>query len=477
MRIPFLVGASYRSESVVAATERTMNWIPEIIEAEGGKAQIVLYPTPGLGVPKVTFAAGSGRGIFETQGRVFTVQGTSLWEIDQNYNPTLRGSIQLDGNPVTMSGNGDGGDELFVTSGNEGYVLDMLTNTLTNPVSDVTMGDHLDGFFVALDATTSTLKISDSLDGNTWDPLQFVQRSDASDPWKAMISQGGEIWTIGSKTGGVFYNAGTAPFPFQLRTEAFFERGIIAPFSLALFDNSIAWLGSSQQGFGIVYRAQGYQPVRISNHAIEQAIDGYAVQSDAVGWSYEDRGHTFYVLDFPTAQRTWVYDASTQMWHERAKWDASLGQYRSYRARHHCLGFETRHLVTDPVDGAIYELDRNVFTDAGGDVLRRERVTAHTSSEHRQIVVDEVQIELERGVGLVSGQGSDPLIMFDFSRDGGRTWSNQRTVSAGRLGRYRARAKFYRLGLGRDWVFRIAVSDPVAWRIIDGYFLAREGAH
>lgn len=487
MRIPLFIGPSHTSQSRIADAQRTMNWIPEVMEEQGSKARVVLYPTPGLGVAKATFAEAPGRAISEVASRCFTVQGGAFYELSSTYGATKlnpSADMAVDNNPATIANNGEG-KQIFITSGGAGYLYDFtdlaaptFTTVLTGTGSDhVTVGDHLDGFFLALNVQLSQFRISGLSNGATWDGLDFVQRSDASDPWKGMISQGGEIWLIGTKTGGVWYNAGTSPFPFALRTESFFEVGLLATFSLARFDNSIAWLGASEQGRGIVYRASGYTPVRISTHPIEEAIHGYAVVDDAVGWSYEDRGHIYYVLDFPTAGATWVYDASTKMWHERGKWDTTYGIWRGYRARYHANAFN-RHLVCDWLVGGVYELSSSVYTDAGGDILRRARRTSHVANENKQITIDQVEIELERGIGLIGGSvARDPTIMFRASRDGGRTWMNQRALRAGQGGEYSARAITRRLGSGRDWVFEIAVTDPVPWRIIDGYMEARAGAH
>jgi hypothetical protein len=68
---------------------------------------------------------------------------------------------------------------------------------------------------------------------------------------------------------------------------------------------------------------------------------------------------------------------------------------------------------------------------------------------------------MEAGTGLIDGQGEDPQLMMQVSKDGGHVFGNERWVSIGKQGRYRARAKFNRLGRSRDWVFKFRVTDPV----------------
>jgi len=60
-------------------------------------------------------------------------------------------------------------------------------------------------------------------------------------------------------------------------------------------------------------------------------------------------------------------------------------------------------------------------------------------------------------------------MMFRSSADGGKTWSNERTMNAGAVGKYKARAYLTRLGKPRMWVPEVSVSDPIPWRVIDAY--------
>jgi hypothetical protein len=470
MRYPGFIGHSYESQSAIAAGERLVNWYPEIIES-GGKTQAALYPCPGL----VAFAdtgESPGRGIFAENDRLFAVQGTRLKEISSAGVVTDRGAVAINDNPVMMTTNGDAGGEMFIIAGGSGYVFNLNTNTLTLEVADVTMGGQIDGFFVALDAASSTLKISESLDGTTWDALQIAQRSAASDPWIAMIVVRREIYLFGEKTGEVWYNAGLSPFPFAQRQGAFFQTGVIAPFSLAPFGDSMAWLGQSAAGSGIVYWMNGYTPNRISNHAVEWAIQQYKADGgidDAIGWSYENQGHSFYVLTFPTQGKTWVFDATTSRWHERGLWNGQANDYIAYRPRFHAQAYE-KNLVCDAQGDVIYELSPTTYTDVDGEGIRRVRRAPHLANENQRSIVHTFEVEADRGVGLVDGQqGDDPQLMLRYSRNGGKTFGTERSRTLGALGAYTTRIKWDRCGQGRDWVFEVSCSDPVPVRLLDAY--------
>lgn len=476
MKFPGFVGPSYTSQSRVADAERTVNFYPERLESPGAKARYALYPTPGV----TTFATANEapvRGLFVHEGRCFTVIGYRLYEVGSDGTLTHRGDVQIDPNPVTFATNGDGGNQLLVTSGDRAYALDLGSNALTEELaSGAAFGGFLDGFFLALDAATSTLQISNLLDGTTWSASQIAQRTAGSDRWVSMIVAHREIWLFGSLTTEVWYNAGTAPFPFAPIPGAFLQHGILAPHSVAQLGSPV-WLGQSKDGPGMVYQADGYAARRISDHALEFAIASYETVTDAIGWTYQEQGHSFYVLSFPTAQATWVYDAATQLWHERGYWDTNTATYAAWRPQYHAYAFG-KHLVGDRSTGTIYEASVTKGSDVDGAAVRRMRRTPHVVNEQVQVFYKEFEIDMETGLGLATGQGVDPQVMLRISRDGGRTYGPERQASAGRQGQYRQRVVWTRIGAARDAVFEVTVSDPiVGWRLVDAYLTLEMGTH
>lgn len=456
-------GPSYLSQSRIASPERCMNWYPELIEVPKAEFQVVLYPTPGL-TSFGTMTQSPCRGMFEEQDRVWTIGGTRLFEFTSAGGAgTDRGAVVVDSNPATFCSSGDYGGQVFITTGTRGYILTLSTNVLTQPVNAVTMGGYVDGYFVALDAVTSTLRISALADGATW--TQTAQRTAGADRWVALFVNHREIWLFGPKTSEVWYDAGTSPFPFLLYPGSFMEVGCAAGFSVASLDNSVVWLGRDKNGRCMVWRASGYRPQRISTHAVEFAMQGYTTVSDAVAFSYQDQGHSFYVLTFPSANATWVYDAATQLWHERGYWNVADIRFDAYRPMYHCFAFN-RHLVGDRDGFTMYEMAISQYADVGGDALRRLRRGPIIEHDGRWLTWDDVEFVLEPGIGLASGQGVDPQAMFRFSTDGGFTWSNMRLTTPGAMGNYDTRMMFRQMGRGRRFVPELAVSDPVPWRVI-----------
>jgi len=491
MRFRGFVGPSYVSQSVTAAAQRCVNWYVENLEVADEPVRSALYPTPGCET-FATFGTDEpvrGMRAVRTGGtdRCFAVVGDTLYEIDPAGTAIDRGAVETEGCvPATFSANVDAGDEVFITSGGRGYIFTLSTNVLTEVAIGSTaerlvahQGEFLDGFFLALDRNSSTLYLSELNDGAaTWDATQYAQRSAGSDPWQSIVVAHRDIWLFGKNTTEVWYNAGTSPYPFAAIPGAFIEEGIAAPASASRVGNTVMWLGQSEEGSCVVWRANGYTPQRVSTHALEYAIQTYMREgrtvSDAVAMTYQDSGHMFYVLGFPSADVTWVFDSSTGLWHERGTWSAADRQYNAWRPQCHAFAFN-KHLVGDHLSGTVYEMSIEKFADAGGGPIRRLRRTPHLNVEDRTLFYHKLQIRLEAGLGLVSGQGSDPQAMVRWSDDGAQTWGNEHWVSAGKIGEYSARAVWRRLGRGRNRVFEVSVTDPIPWRLIAANIDVTEG--
>ena len=211
----------------------------------------------------------------------------------------------------------------------------------------------------------------------------------------------------------------------------------------------------------MVVRSAGYQAQRISTHAIELAIQGYSRIDDAVGFSYQSEGHEFYVLTFPTGNATWVYDAGTQLWHERLWRDPVAATLNRHRAQS-VMAFAGRIIVGDWENPYLYEWDLDTYTDDGG-ILPAIRQVPHQASENNiWQFFHKLWLDMETGIGLNGAvQGSDPQVSLCWSNDGGHTFGTEVWASAGKIGEYKRRVNWRRLGRSRDRVFRVLMTDPV----------------
>jgi hypothetical protein len=327
------------------------------------------------------------------------------------------------------------------------------------------MGLYTDGYFVVLVKNSSVFQISTRNNGLLWSLLDAQARQDVADHLRAIVVIRRELWLMGEQTIEVWYNSG-ATFPFQPFPGKVMNIGCESAFSVAVIDSDVMLFVGARKGCGMVFRAAD-QPERVSTHYVERMLQSYPVTSDAVGYSYQEQGHVFYVVTFPTANATWVYDILTGLWHERGQWNADAADFGPIRGRFHCFAFE-KHLVGDGGTGTVYRQSTTLATDDGTPIVRMRRAP-HVSEEARWIFYQSAQLDLEVGLGTSAGAGSNPQVMLRWSDDGGHTWTTQIPATAGLMGQYKMRAQWQRLGRSRDRVFEIRVSDPIPWRVLDFY--------
>ena len=314
-----ILGQAYVARSVNAADNRMINLFPEAVP-EGGLTGGFLNRAPGL--RKITtIGTGPIRGLWThtTNGEdAYVASGDEFYKITPDFVPTKLGNISGTG-PVSIA---DNGSQLFIACGANAYVYTEPTNTfvqITDP--DFFGADtvcYIDGYFCFNQPDTQILWVTGIFDGTAIDPLAFAAAESTPDKVIAVVTNNREVWVFGEGTTEVWYDAATVPFPLAPIQGAYNEIGCIAKASVCKLDNSLFWLGQDPRGYGIVYRNQGYTGKRVSTHAIEFAIQGYGDVSDAVAYTYQQEGHAFYVIAFPTVGKTWVYDVATTAWHERA---------------------------------------------------------------------------------------------------------------------------------------------------------------
>ena len=460
MKTPIL-GSAYVARSVNAADNRMVNLFPEVVP-EGGKEPAFLQRAPGL-TRLATVGIGPIRGEWTFGNYGYVVSGPTLFQIDTNWNAVAKGTVAGTG-PVSMA---DNGTQLFIAANPQGYIYNANTDVfqqITDPdfPGAGTVG-YLDGYFVFNEPNSQKIWVTQLLDGTSVDPLDFASAEGNPDNVVAIFVDHREVWVYGTNSTEVWYNAGLLDFPLTRIQGAYNELGCAAPYSIAKMDNQIYWLGRDARGQGMVYRAAGYIGQRISTHAIEWQLQEYTDLSDAVGYTYQQDGHSFYVLNFPSANTTWVFDVATGAWHERASF--ANGQFNRHRGN--CqMFFNGQNVIGDYQNGKIYKFDLETYADDGQPQkwLRSWRALPTGANNLARTVQHAMQLDCETGVGLNLGQGSDPQVMLRWSDDGGHTWSNEHWKSMGRIGRFGYRTIWRRLGATmkiRDRVYEVSGTDPV----------------
>ena len=388
---------------------------------------------------------------------LIVVVGTSVYVVNGNLTKTLIGTLPTTPDRIATANNGT--QTVLLTTAGTAFVA--TTTTLTQ-ITDADYENsisvtYLAGFIIF--CTLSKIFISSTFDAFSYNPLDF--RTAEADPDNIVrgIAHREELWVFGGKTTEIFYNSGNPDFPFEKLQGGLIQRGAVAKNAIVSVAEGLFFVGDDK----IVYRIENYQPIPISSHAINKQLSELSNIDDGIGWVYAEDGHKFLCLTFITDNLTIEYDLKTDQWHERSSIDSNLNSIR-WRANNHVI-FNNKNIVGDFEKGHLHELDLNTFTD-DGQYIPRELVSSKLIFDHNRFRVLRFELEMESGVGLTTGQGSDPEIALQFSTDGGRTFSNQSLRKLGKLGEYFTIISWDTLGQGRSFIFKVKMSDPVKMAII-----------
>ena len=339
-------------------------------------------------------------------------------------------------------------------------------------VTVVTPNEEGAGYVIGDSLTSASIGPGSNFDyqvtqvhGYAFDPLYIAAKSGYPDFLAGLIVMHREIWLIGTLTTEIWYDSGAADFPFQAMPGAFVEHGCVAPYSISAQDLSVFWLSQDKQGQTIVLEGSSYQARRISTNAIENEIRSYSTITDAIGFCYQEEGHVFYILTFPSANVTWVYDKSTQLWHQRA-WTDSNGNLNRHRANTVMNAYGTV-VCGDWQNGNIYEWDLDTYTDTG-QPISRIRSMPHTLENLNRVNYSQLVADME--VGEDVDPSDAPMIKLRWSDDRGKTYGNYVLQTMGNTGQYLTNIQWRRLGIARDRVFELSWSANVK-TALQGVFL------
>lgn len=463
MQFKGFIGPAYNLPTYPLDCQRCVNLYPEPDELMTGRDNSIgaLVSRPGL--RKIgTLPTGPVRGIYTlpSTGQTYAVSGNVLYALSSSWTYTAIGKLSTNAGVVSMA---DNGFQLMLVDGFYGYVVNIANNNFQQVASNAFPGAnqviYQNGYFIFNKPGTGQFFLSGLLDGMSYNALDYATAEGSPDNLVALMPFRDQLVLFGSQTIEVWYNSGDPSFPYSRVPGGYIEHGCAAPLTPAKSGDTIMWLGNDEYGNGIVYHSVGFQPQRVSNYGVESALQSYSTISDAVGFFYQDRGHLFYVLTFPSAGATWVYDASLNVWHERSSY-LKAGGFGRWRANCHTFS-QNLHVVGDYEDGRLYALDYAVFTDDGQPIPRLRR-SPHVSASMNRVLHRGLELDCIKGVGTDgTALGQVPQVMLRWSDDGGASWSSERWQSLGRLGQTRARVRWLRLGNSRNRVYEVRVTDPV----------------
>lgn len=445
-------------------------------------------------------------------GDLYYVAGSSVYFVDSSFSLTLLGSIDYGMTPVSMA---DNGTSLVLVDGtSKGYEIDLTTkafsqisgtaNAPPQPQVFAFYGadrvDALDGYMLLNQPGTRNF-YSSYTNEIVFDSTYFAAKNGYSDNLVTVIVCIRQLYLIGERTTEIWFDAGAVNLPFQIVPGPFIQHGCVAKYSVAQTDGNIYFLSQDQAGKNVLLKIRGYEASVVSTRALEYEWSQYAATSDAVGFCFQQNGHPFYQINFPTADKSFRYDESTQEWHECVYLDLDGGEHR-HRAQ--CAAYAYgQNVVADWQDGHLYAITSNSFTDNGMPMVWR-RGFPHLMNDGKRVIYVNFTADLQCGdatgfgwtpynlnptsvgeiggfvvglspVGETSYIQDQPLVYLRWSDDRGQTFGNPIKQQMGATGKYLTQPKWWRLGMARDRVFELygTVPGPFA---LNGAFIEVQGA-
>lgn len=459
-----LVGPSNPGIAAKVDSQRSVNWYPVKPEREGEKVH--LRGRPGLDL-LVTLPRTKHRGVLEFDGRFFVVTGSRIYELYEDGTYTEWGRIGSVEGSVTLALLLN---VIVIGDGSRYYALDLDARTVEEIV-DAPRGRFCVFFNqrILYQGENGQVFYSELNDPTNIPGLNFFTAESLPDEIVAITTAEEMIYLHGEDSTEAWYDSGDLDNPFARISGGVSYSGCAWPDTAMRLDNSAFWVERDRNGTGIVRRMNGATPMRVSTAAVERFLK---TASNVSAFAYQEEGHTFYCLN--ADEGSWALDLKENEWHERAWLNRNTGEQERHRPQHHAFAFG-RNVVTDYANGNVYFQSLDYHSDNGQEI-RRTRVSAHQNTDGRQIVIDELYLDFATGVGLDgTGQGTNPRVMLRTSKDG-TSFGRERHADLGKIGQFKNRVRFHRLGKGTDWLLEISVSDPVLSVLMGGDVVARVGS-
>lgn len=487
-RLPILGGA-YQARSIIASAQRCINLYPEINEDQQAPVPVTHYPTPGLTKKYTPTQPGTNRcGYRASNGEFFSVIDDRVGYIDENFNAHLLGNIANKvTTPVIMADNGL--VIILVDGSGVGYAIDLATHAFAVINDPNFLGgtgvDYVDTYFVLNEPGSNRwyISLSNVTFGNltagvitppniyaAFDPLDVVAKSGNPDPISICKVMHRNVWTFGELTTEVWYNTGSADFTFGTVPGVFLEYGCIAPYSVAEQDMAVFWLSRNKQGKCLVLQGDGaFGVTELSSKGIEYIFSKFQTVDDAIGGVYQQIGHAFYVITFPTEQRTFAVELKTRQWHELA-YTTQNGDLQRHRANWWAFAYDM-NLIGDWQNGNIYALDPSVFTDDGNPITRI-RTFPHIMNKGDRLDLKSFMADLQGGTLTSATPDNPPLVYLRVSIDRGATYGNPIQGQFGEAGNYDEFPFWRNIGQSRDFVLELSWSEPIDTALNGGFYEA-----
>ncbi len=457
LRLPF-IGQAYENRAIQVSNQKCINWYPEI-ESDNSRNVITLQSVSGsrefANVSLNPDDAIRGMVFAVADNKLYFVAGSTLYSSDSSGVTTSLGNIDGSG-LVSMAENSNA--QIAIATGSSYWVydssgLDKITDA--GRVSDLAFQD---GYIALIETNSDVFKITSDTDARVINPVDFVATGANPDKLVGIVQSERRLWLFGSNSIEIFYNSGAAAFPFT-RVDGGSSNG----FGLAgkdakiVQDSVVYWLSND----GRIYLSNGYTPQRISHYGVENSIRKYSDISDCECSQWTENGHKFIAFSFPTGNQTWVFDATSAMWHERSSGVVGDGDVWRSRLNTRAWG---KNLVGDRLSGVVGELDLELFTEYG-NLMKAKRTSPVVHAEQKEFFTDRLEFLMESG--FTDEQNFEPTVNLRWSDDGGVTFGNWIKENLGKIGEYQERVVFRMLGQSVNRVYDLEITSDVRRILID----------
>ena len=463
----FSSGYKSRSSSVTSVTMTGLF----VADAEDRGDPMVAYPTPGLTQFGTPPAVERGRHVSSAfPDRLYVVAGGSLYQVGNDGVAISRGNINTASGNVSLA---DNGAQLMLVDGQGGWILNMNTNVFL-PITDSEFPDSArsvtfqDGYFIVEVPGTGRFQLSSLYDGFLWNGLDTETASSSPDVTEAVLSYGGYLQVYGTRSVERFSNTGALSFPFTRIQGGNLEYGVVSRDTIVPMDESVIFLARNRLGEACLVQSglSGGANI-VSTPDINYLWNNYSTLIDAEAFAYRLDGRSFYEITFPSANKTWLYNSTMGSWSEVS----GLSGRHDVRDG---VAFGERFIVFSSSEPKMYILDKNAYDDNGMSIKRQITSRHIFSPNYNRLGAYRVRLDVQTGALLPTGQGADPNVALEISRDGGHTWGNKIWRSLGKLGEFGRLVQWNRCGMGRDVTFRFTVTDPFNFIAMGAYMDVQE---
>ncbi len=467
----------YVSDALIISAQQCINFYPNIVQAPA-LAQETLFGTAGLNQLATTGPiAQQNRGMLTMDNIPFVVNGDTLYRINRDtlnpdtFSTTSLGTITGTGR-VSMATNGT--QLVILVPGGLGSVWNEGTTTFTPDIngvdSDFTANGapqfvaYVDGFFLF---TTDEKTFIGSAINNalSYNSLDVATAESDPDDIVSLVVYKNQVLILGTITIEGFENIGEAAggdFPF-VRTGLFKDTGLLSPFSIIKGDDAFRFVGSDANEGPAIYEFRESSITKISNTAIDTVLQDLtdAQISEIFSMHYGQNGQFFTSFSIPSINETFEYNAVSGRWHQRQSFvNNSMVSWRVSSI----VSAYGRLICADRLDGRIGELDEDLFTEYGDNILRQVDTMPFAASG-KSSSVSSLELTMQPGVGTATTP--NPQIRMSRSTDGGSTFTSELSRPIGKAGERKKRTIWRRLGRAdRYEMFRFEMSDPVKAAIV-----------